>query len=207
MDSESIHVAVTYRDDLGVEALVAEFETETAEAGIWVQSESYPDRGPFAGIEWLLPTAVILYVSKPYIDAFLAEAGKDHYHILKGAMGRLGSKLAGDQGPQLRRIYSKGKVKRGDDKYSLVFSVYGEMPNGSNLKLLVEPGISPDDMERAAEAFLEALRGMDDLEFRRSQIAGLDEAVAMNRTILVAYDLGRGELVVVDPMEERRGDL
>ncbi|MCS4503668.1 hypothetical protein NYO91_06190 [Arhodomonas aquaeolei] len=61
MDSDAIHVAVTYRDDLGVEGLVAEFEAETAEAGVRVQSESYIDRGPFAGIEWLLPTAIILY--------------------------------------------------------------------------------------------------------------------------------------------------
>ncbi|MCS4503666.1 hypothetical protein NYO91_06180 [Arhodomonas aquaeolei] len=91
-------------------------------------------------------------------------------------------------------------MKPGEDKYSLVFSVYGEMPNGSRLKLLVEPGTNPDDMERAAEALLEALRGMYDQESDHSQIAGLDKAVAMNRTTLLAYDLGRGELAVVNPM-------
>ena len=39
---------------------------------------------PMAGIEWLMPTAIFVYLAKPYFESFLKEMGKDHYALVNG---------------------------------------------------------------------------------------------------------------------------
>jgi len=49
--------------------------------------------GPYAGIEWLLPTAVVFFICKSYFDGFLKEMGKEHYHLLKNALKILAKRV------------------------------------------------------------------------------------------------------------------
>lgn len=41
------------------------------------------DYGVMAGIEWAISTLVIAYLAKPFFEAFLQEAGKDTYGVVK----------------------------------------------------------------------------------------------------------------------------
>jgi len=39
------------------------------------------EHGIMNGIEWALPTIVVVYLAKPFFEAFLKEAGKDLFPI------------------------------------------------------------------------------------------------------------------------------
>lgn len=124
INSDPANLKVSYLRDLRIDDVIAEFEAEAADAGVKVQSESHTNQGPYAAPEWLTPTAVVVYVAAPFFGAIVAEAGKDFYHyVLKGPIGRLGHKIAGDRGSKLKRVGPNG-VKRRKEKYSLAFSVY-----------------------------------------------------------------------------------
>jgi hypothetical protein len=88
----------------------AEFGRELAADGLDVRVESEPDPGPFMGIEWLLPTAIFVFLGKSYFDGFLKEAGKDHYQILKNALKKVSSKFFGKDAPKGRIVSSAGKA-------------------------------------------------------------------------------------------------
>jgi hypothetical protein len=75
-------VALIYSDVLP-EAPFDEFAQLVRSSGLDLKVASAEQRGPQAGIEWLLPTAAILYLGKSYFDGFLKEMGKDHYNALK----------------------------------------------------------------------------------------------------------------------------
>jgi len=47
------------------------------------------DIGPYAGIEWAIPTVVITYLTKPFFEAFLNEGGKDVYKLVKEQVKKL----------------------------------------------------------------------------------------------------------------------
>ncbi|WP_231583338.1 hypothetical protein, partial [Luteimonas sp. FCS-9] len=46
----------------------ANFGRELAADGLDVRVESRPDPGPYAGVEWLLPTAVVVFLGRSYFD-------------------------------------------------------------------------------------------------------------------------------------------
>lgn len=68
--------------------VVSEFLEESAVAGF---SHVFDRREPeiFAAVEWLLPTAVMLFLGRKFIDTFAVEAAKDAYPIVKSALSRL----------------------------------------------------------------------------------------------------------------------
>ena len=68
--------------------------------GLRLRVESRPDPGPFAGVEWLIPTVVFAYIGKSYFDSFLKEAGKDHYNLLKRGLKKLAGKFFGENAPK-----------------------------------------------------------------------------------------------------------
>ncbi len=43
----------------------------------------------WAAAEWIIPGIIAIYILKPYFESFLAEAGKDHYKLLRNKLGEL----------------------------------------------------------------------------------------------------------------------
>lgn len=72
--------------------IFAEFERIVAAEGLGLHIEQRDEDGPFAGFEWLVPTAVVLFIGKSYCDGFLGEMGKDHYALLKAGLKSLYSR-------------------------------------------------------------------------------------------------------------------
>src|SRR6266850_911935 len=96
-------LGVSYDENIP-EDIVARFRNLVADDRLDLRVESRP-AGPQAGLEWLLPTAVVILLGKAYFDAFLKEAGKDHYHLLKSGMSRLWRYLVSrDRKINLKRI-------------------------------------------------------------------------------------------------------
>ena len=72
--------------------------------------EQRDEDGPFAAFEWLVPTAVVVFIGQAYFDAFLKEMGKDHYALLKAGMKSLYSKLLGPSAPKTVVVSAGGKT-------------------------------------------------------------------------------------------------
>ncbi|WP_152632822.1 hypothetical protein [Pseudomonas fluorescens] len=64
-------------------AIFDDFASEISHPALVFDIETRPAPAPYAAIEWLVPTTIILFIGKAYFEEFLKEMGKDHYHILK----------------------------------------------------------------------------------------------------------------------------
>src|SRR5260370_35756836 len=89
------HLLLSY-DETIPEVVLRPFSETVSAPGLTVVVEPRPSMRPQAGIQWLLPTAVVIYISKAYFDGDLKEAGKEHYHVLKNAIHSLWRSFFGE---------------------------------------------------------------------------------------------------------------
>src|SRR4051812_10695315 len=103
------HIGVSHTEHLPHESL-DEFANAIRHDGLDVKRESRPQDGPDAGLEWLVPTAIVVFITKAYFDAFLKEAGKDPYLLLKKALTKLTERWTGPAAPSAQLVFSNGKA-------------------------------------------------------------------------------------------------
>jgi hypothetical protein len=140
----------------------------------------------YAGIEWLLPTAVVLFICKSYFDGFLKEMGKEHYHLLKNAIKILSKRVLGPTGPRVVRVTSgKGKVPK-DDYYSLVFSVVADVGGRKNIKLLIQRDVSQQECEEIIDTFMDFIDSFHNKTVDIKLLEALE--TCRGRTFLMAFN-------------------
>lgn len=177
-----------------------EFAAGLKHPNLNLQIEPREPPGPYAGVEWMLPTAVIIFIGKAYFDAFLKEAGKDHYHLLAGAIKKLASKFIGPSAPAVQLYFSDGKVKSAHPKYSLVYSVVAEIGDGLSVKLLLEPSLSAVECNQAIDAFTEFLDALFSGSLDPVSVRGFTDASPVGGMLLVAFNHKDKILEVMDPI-------
>jgi hypothetical protein len=200
---KSPHLAILHTTSIPRDAFT-EFARLVSAENLDFQIQSREPDGPFAGMEWLLPTAVIVYIGKSYFDGFLKEMGKDHYALLKAGFGKLQSKLLGSEAPKMTIISTQGKT-RSDQKYSLMYSILAEAGEGINFKLLIQREITEENYEQVIAAFLEFLQAFHSNSLTPEKAIELSQARVVGRTVLLAYDPEKKVIVSVDPIP-RWGD-
>jgi hypothetical protein len=193
------HIGLSYAEELHSSA-IDDFCRQIPASGLDFRSESRPNPGPFMGVEWLMPTAIIVYLSKSYFDAFLKEAGKEHYQILKRGLAKLAAKFTGPKAPTTRLYFSDGKAKSPIPEYSLVFSVLADLRDGITAKLLLQPSFSADQSNAAVVAFLHFVDSVHSGTLDPSAIKGLVGARPVGRTLLLAFNAENSALEVIDPV-------
>ncbi|WP_157489268.1 hypothetical protein [Lysobacter sp. Root916] len=181
----------------------AEFETAVRSEGLDLRIESRPDPGPYAGIEWLIPTAVVIYIGKAYFDSFLKEAGKDHYTVLKAAVSSLSSKFFGKNTPKGRVVFSEGKAESEHPRYSIFYSIVADFGDGYSVKLLLQSDFDADLCNEAQDAFLQFLSEAAAGKLDPNAVKGLSTAKPIGHTLLIAYNPDRRALEVIDPLGPR----
>lgn len=182
----------------------AEFEMAVRSEGLKLRIESRPGPGPYAGIEWLIPTAVVIYIGKAYFESFLKEAGKDHYAILKAAISSLSSKFFGKNAPKGRVVFSQGKAESEHPRYSIFYSVVAEFGGGYSVKLLLQSDFDSDLCSAAQDAFLQFLSEAAAGTLDPNAVKGLSIAKPIGHTLLIAYNPDSRGLEVVDPLAGKR---
>lgn len=182
----------------------AEFSRDLSAEGLDVRIESRPDPGAYAGIEWLLPTAVVVFLGRSYFDAFLKEAGKDHYQLLRKALMKVSKRFFSKGTPQGRVIFTPGKAESEIPRYSLSYSVIAEVGDGLRVKLLLRSDLDAELCNEAQASFLKFLSSAYDGSLDVSSVRGLARAVPLNNTLLLAYNHEDRLLEVIDPLEGRR---
>jgi hypothetical protein len=180
----------------------AEFERLVVAEGLGLDIEQRDEDGPFASFEWLIPTAVVLFIGKAYFDGFLKEMGKDHYALLKTGLKSLYSRLLGPNSPKVA-IVSAGKIST-NQPYSLIFSIFAEADEGARFKLLLPHSASETEYEATVEAFLTFLEGYYDGSLTPEIVAELESTRLVGRTILLIYNPVLERVQPMDPIPSRR---
>jgi hypothetical protein len=197
----SVHIGVLYVKTLP-EDLFSDFLADVEHEGLEVVSESY-EQQVYGGIEWVLPTAAAVYISKAYFDGFLGEMGKDHYSLLKKGLSTLSGKLLGPVAPRPVVISSPGKTAK-EQPYSLTYSIVAEAGGGYRFKLLFPNDLTGEEYEATLSGFLDFLaefhaRGLPDAIRQR-----FESTRAVGKTILLVYDLDLNDIRPIDPLAERQ---
>ncbi len=112
-----------------------------------------PPEGPYASFEWLIPTAVILLLLRPYLQAFSTETGKLHAKALHDGLSRLWGKVFGPK-PDIAVtvIGTAGKV--GPAVFSRTVSLKAVRNDGGQVTLLFPTSASVEDFVLAADQFI-----------------------------------------------------
>ena len=195
------HLVVLYVDNIPLEYF-SDFTDSVRAEGLDLAVESRPSGIPYAGIEWLMPTAIVAYLAKPYFESFLKEMGKDHYGLVKQGLQKLYTRVAGSKAPEVSLISTAGKADR-DQPYSLFFSVVVEGPQGNLFKLLIPKPIEQQDYEAAVTAFLEFALQLNWGMLDERAVIDFNEATPTGRTTLVVYDTAAKRIRPVNPLVGR----
>lgn len=193
-----VHIGLLREDKIS-EAFFQDFVDTIRAPGLIFEDRVRPSGVPFAAIEWLMPTALLAYVARPYFESFLTEMGKVHYELLKKGLNKLYARVAGPDAPDVRIISKKGKTAK-EQPYSLFFSVVAEVPNGVRLKLLIPKPIEAAEYEIAISKFLDVVQSTYNGTSEQEVAEALKDAPITGRTVLLTYEVASGKLAPVDPL-------
>jgi hypothetical protein len=153
MNTEEItDIVLIYPSDFPDE-LISEETTELNSCGLNIKVQKVESE-PYNALEWVLPTAFGAYILKPFFDAFLSEAGKDFYILLKKAL-----KKVAEKGKQFnyRLITASQSTQKlsGNYNQSIAISINIQTKNNRRIKLLFDNNLEKDDWDNAIDQLLE----------------------------------------------------
>lgn len=194
-------IGVSYIDSIP-EEIFLEFRDNIFDQNLDLRIEPRSDGDTHAVVEWLLPTAVVVYFAKSYFDGFLKEMGKDHYQLLKKRMNLLRRKLLGDSGHKITLISTQGKLSE-NNPFSHVLSIYAEADGKQRFKLLIQKGTSESEYEEAIDAFLSFLEAYHGMTLNSNMREKIARTRMVGGTLLLAFNYNNKEIEPIDPSHNR----
>lgn len=191
---ENPQIALVYEEDIDKKVFNIFIDTVLNEK-LSLKVIPVEKRGPFAGVEWLLPTAIFAYIGKSYFDSFFKEMGKDHYQLLKKGFHSLWKKLVSSDSPQLVLVtgsFSPNKISK-DNPYSQYFSITAEAKNNLQFKLLIEQNSTFEIYQKTVNTFLDFLEQYHNDKLDSDFLAKIHKN-SISRTILVSYNIEKNML-------------
>ena len=198
---KSPQIAVSHTTSIP-EDVFADFVHIVSAEKLDLQMESREEDGPFAALEWLIPTAVVVYISKSYFDGFLKEMGMDHYALLKAGLKTLHGKLIGPLVPKATVISTHGKAK-GEHIYSLRYSILAEAGEGLRFKLLIRSEVSSDEYDEVLASFLTFLAAYHGGTLDGTSVEQLAQARVVGTTMLLTFNSESKAIEPVDPIPRK----
>jgi|SRR6185312_8347882 len=190
-----MHLGVSYAATFPAAPIDA-FKSDVATSGLEVLIERRRAEEVYAGLEWFLPTAVVVYIAKSYFDSFLKEMGKDHYIVLKRALSNFGRHfLFGDH-----RVYiasTKGKIDP-SLPFSHSFSIVAEVRPRVTAKLLLQSDLNDSGYLEAVGAFINFLDHIHNGTRLQSEVKGFDGTWPIRGMLLFAFDTAEKQLEIVN---------
>ena len=121
--------------------------------GLEVVTDHRDETSIRASIEWLMPTAVVLWFTNKYLGTLLQEAAKDHYPKVRDAVLRLVRRTTGPDKELTLTIIASGPNKVMDAE-AVAFSIW--LPRGSERGAVMfrfDQDLSREELSAAVEAF------------------------------------------------------
>jgi len=182
------HIGISYQEDVPSE-FIEELAGTVSAPNLLIRTESR-EIGVYAAIEWALPTLVIAYLSKPYFETFLQEAGKDHYQLLKKCLLRLFANLFGSK-PEQRK-----------EKRSQLFSVMAQLQDGRSLKFVFPEGISLEHYDKSLE-LMHSLLSQHYAKHPIDSITKMTERLSSpSNSLYMEYKAEESAWAIIDPLIE-----
>ena len=191
-------IAIFYTNSIPEETF-SDFLRLVSPTGLDVQVKSRPSDGIYAGLEWLMPTAVIIFIGKPYFDSFFSEMGKDHYSMLKAGLKALRTKFFGSKAPKFIKVGTQGKLTV-SQFYSFVFSIVAEAEPGLRFKLLLQSEASEDEYEEIINAFFNFLAEYHSGNLAIATVDMLQKGRVVGDILLISYNLKSKAIEAIDPI-------
>ena len=183
-----LHIVLSYQEDIP-EEIMSELINTVSVDGLGLKSEPR-EIGVFTAMEWAIPSLIIAYLSKPYFEAFLKEAGKDHYQLLKKGFIQLFKRIFGEK-PENRRVVRSG-----------VFSIMAQMHDGRSVKFVFPEGITFEEYEKSLD-LLHELLSMHYEMYPNDQMSNLVSALKKpSHSVYMEYSNNEGSWVLIDPLLE-----
>lgn len=134
--------------------LVADFLDTLAKLSIPFETKEH-ERRFYNGLEHYLPTVLVVFLAKPFFDAFLKEAGVDAYALFKHSLTSLIRRAA----LMNVKLVSSGQYKiQTESPYSRVISVYTRSCSEVPIKFLIPAEASEVESAEAVDAMLKLLQ-------------------------------------------------
>lgn len=199
VEPTSPDIGVEYDERVPAE-VVDEFVAAVRTEGVQLETRARPCDRVVAALEWAVPTAIVVYVLKSYLDGFLGEAGKRHFVALSGAFGRASERMRGS----VSRVGPRGKP-HDQPEFSLGISAVAVSDTGWTFKLLIQASLDEAQVQEAMLSFLEflaVLHSAGEIDERLANEIGSIQHIGS--TVFLAHDVEQGRLRVVDPMDHIR---
>jgi len=169
-------------------------------------SEQELEPAAFNAMEWVIPTAVAVYIANPFIDAIIKRAADDFgdavYPRIKKAVINLAKKLYVRERLPLVMVTSQGP--KDDSSDVIQFSIYSETTTKRRIKFVFTKTYAEQQYEQCVEQVFGILTehhgSVDGSDSLSQQIAQLPE----NRQdrIFLVYDDHTETWSVRDPIQE-----
>lgn len=148
------NIGILYEDSIE-ESFFDEFILTVSHDDLGLLVEGRPEFGPYACAEWFVPTAIAVFLGKPYFESFLKEMGRDHYALLKSGISDLCIKTVSKRRFEpVLMASNEGKINP-SNPYTLSFSVMAETESGYDFKLLLPKLSDSFDYQKATEKFID----------------------------------------------------
>ena len=135
--------------------LAEDFAGELWSAGLKAEAE-VRESSVYAAIEWLVPTAIVVFIAQKYIGTLLQEAAKDHYPKVKTALLRLVKRTTGpERKVRVRFVTSNPAKLRAADP--VVFSICARLRTSGSVTFVFEHSITPSVAPTAVHELFEIL--------------------------------------------------
>jgi len=190
-------ILVRHEDDIN-SSIFNSFVNTVSSDKLSLEVIEVPKSGPMAGVEWLLPTATIIIIAKPYFQSFMSEMGKDHYILLKKGLNNLRGKFFGKDVSQRVLVTSSNAQNKVKNKYSFDFSIIIEAKNEKNFKLLIPKEVTQEEYENTINVFLDYVE-----QYYDNKINIDDDKFIFGKTALLTYDKKLGKLEFINPLPSR----
>ena len=161
-----------------------------------VPSLTRTNLGPQATLELYIPTAICLFVAKPFFYAFLKKAGEDAYIGLKSALARLCQRSSKFKTTIVTRSPEKINL---DSAYSRVFSIISKTRDGATVKFLMPAVVSSAESAAIMDSLFKLI-GEHHSGNQPNRLDGiLRPAGGITLMYLVAYSLESATWELINP--------
>lgn len=191
---QGYNIVIQHEDDIA-DVIFDEFLEIVKHKNLSAKIFTVPNQGPMAGIEWLLPTATIILLTKPFLDGFMNEMGKDAYSLTKKGLHKLWKYFFVKDVKKRILITSSNAPNKVKNKYSFDFSILFETNDGKRIKLLIPNGITLEDYEKNIDAFIDFIKIYENHK--------IDSQYIFSKTILVTYNKESDEIEFINPIPQK----
>ncbi len=138
-------------------AIADDFCRDVRSLGINVAAEARPRGSIKASLDWVIPTAVALFIANKYLGTLVQEAAKDHYPKLKAAFLKLARRTTGTAREVRLTVVTSSSAKLSDVD-PVVLSVWIQLHDSRRAVFRFDHTLSSAEVGSAVDALFELLR-------------------------------------------------